>query len=394
MGAVKGPDSMRIAFACPFGMGLKATVWARILPLAGHLAGRGHTVRVVVPPWDTPAEADSLLLYRNVAVYRVAVSGGLLPTTLRLQWRLQEFRPDIVHIVKPRAYAGISQSLTCLHRSLMRLRRPLVVLDLDDWEQAWTPGLDAHPFLAWFLAWQEEWGLRHCDGLSVASQWLWHRTRHIVPAVPRLYLPNGIEDTLQVRPVAFAGSPSILWVTRFVEVSPVWIGRFWARLSALKPQCRLTVAGSSIEPGLDRAFRAALSSSGEQEDKVEFLGHVTQHALQELYARSSCVIAPAREEAASLAKCSVKLLDSVRHGLRCVASTVGEQARFQALPATVFLGPEASPEEFAETVALALQTRPPGPEATDSTVSSGVPYWTSLSRNLERFYGMLLAQRR
>lgn len=394
MAAAKGLESMRIAFACPFGLGMMATVWARILPLAAQLAGRGHRVRVVVPPWDTPAEAGSLLLYRNVEVYRVDTDGGVLPTTIRMQWRLQEFQPDIVHVVKPRAYAGISQFLTWLQRSLIRRRRPLLVLDLDDWEQAWTPGLAANPFLARFLAWQEEWGLRHCDGLSVASQWLWRRASHIVPALPRLYLPNGIEGALQTGHALPAASASILWVTRFVEVDPAWISRFWARLRALMPQCHLTIAGSSVEPGLDIAFEAALSTSGQGEAGVEFLGHVAYGELQELYARSGCVIAPAREEAASLAKCSVKLLDSIRHGIRCIASAVGEQARFQGLPSAVFLGPEATPEKFAETVALTLQARATGPWVTGAPVGRPVPDWASLSLHLERFYGGLRDQNR
>ena len=394
LAAEKGLEFMRIVFACPFGLRVKATVWARILPLAAQLARRGHRVRIVVPPWDTPSEADSLLLYRNVEVYRVDIGGGIPSTTIRMQWRIQEFQPDIVHVVKPRAYAGISQFLTCLQRSLTRLRRPLLVLDLDDWEQAWTPGLAANPFLARFLAWQEEWGLRHCDGLSVASQWLWHRASHIVPALPRLYLPNGVEGALQTRNALPAERTSVLWVTRFVEVSPAWVSRFWNRLKVLMPQCRLTIAGSSIEPGLDVAFAAALSTAGQWEAGVEFLGHVAYGELQELYARSGCVIAPAREEAASLAKCSVKLLDSIRHGIRCVASTVGEQARFQELPSTVFLGPEATPEKFAETVALTLQARPTGPWATSFTVGRTVPDWTSLSLHLERFYGELRDQSR
>jgi len=390
-------EAVHIAFACPFGLTRKATVWARILPLAARLAGRGHGVRVVVPPWDAPAEADSRLLYRNVEVYRVGVEGGLLPTTMRMQWRLQEFRPDIVHVVKPRAYAGISQFLTCLQRSLTRRRRPVIVLDLDDWEQAWTPGLAAHPVLARFLAWQEEWGVRHCDGLSVASQWLWRRTRHIVPAVPRLYLPNGVERAPSPRHAAAAESTehtAILWVTRFVEVSPAWLSRFWARLRALMPQCRLTVAGSSIEPGLDLAFEAAFSAAGQWQDEVEFLGHVAYGELPALYARSRCVIAPAREEAASLAKCSVKLLDSVRYGIRCVASTVGEQARFQALSSAVFLGPEAPPEQFAETVARTLQARPPESYAVGSAGGHTVPNWESLALRLERFYEALRDQGR
>lgn len=384
---------MRIVFACPFGLGLKATVWARILPLAAHLAGRGHEVRVVVPPWDTPEEADSLLLYKNVDVFRVDLRGGLLPTLMRMQWRIQEFNPDIIHIVKPRAHAGIIQFLSSIKRSLTFSGRPLLVLDADDWEQAWTPGLNAHPILARFLSWQEEWGLRNCDGLTVASQWLWRRAGQIAPELPCLYLPNGAERAPQPSMKPPTAKKEILWVTRFVEVSPAWIKRFWKRVKEIEPLCLLTVAGSPIEAGLEIHYQTVLSQFDHNEGDVQFTGHLAYSDLQLLYARSACVIAPAREEAASLAKCSVKLLDSVRFGFRCVASAVGEHVRFEELSTVTFLGPEVTPEEFAETVVLALQSHPAVPSFSSLHAQGTiVPDWAFLAFKMERFYGKMLAR--
>ncbi len=383
---------MRIVFACPFGLGLKATVWARILPLAAHLVGRGHKVRVVVPPWDTPEEADSLLLYKNVDVFRVNLRGGLLPTLLRMQWRIQEFQPDIIHIVKPRAYAGISQFLCCLRRSVIPTRGPMLVLDADDWEQAWTPGLNAHPMLAKFLAWQEEWGFRNCDGLTVASQWLWRRAGQIVPDLPCLYLPNGANRASQRSMIPRSATKEILWVTRFVEVSPTWIKRFWKRVKEIEPLCLLTVAGSPIEAGLEAHYRKVISQLGQSAGDVQFMGQVAYKDLQMLYGRSACVIAPAREEAASLAKCSVKLLDSVRYGFRCVASAVGEQVRFEELSTVTFLGPEVTPEKFAETVVMVLQRPPDGPSSARLVQKESVPDWAFLASSMERFYEKMLAR--
>src|SRR6266568_7604804 len=45
---------MRIALLAPFGLQPKATVSARMVPLAHALAKRGHMVRLVIPPWDDP----------------------------------------------------------------------------------------------------------------------------------------------------------------------------------------------------------------------------------------------------------------------------------------------------------------------------------------------------
>lgn len=283
----------------------------------------------------------------------------------------------------------MSQFVTLFLKALFKAKGPLVILDADDWEQSWTPGLATNPPLAKFLAWQEEWGLRHCDAITVASQWLWRRARYVSPVVPCLYLPNGIENGGQVRNISTTSGNSILWVTRFVEVSPDWISRFWLHFRVLRPQSRLIVAGSPIEFGLDRPFQAAFGPETLAGKEVEFLGMVNYQELQELYASCTCVMAPAREEAASLAKCSVKLLDSFRYGFKCVASMVGEQTRFRGWPSMVLLRPEATPEEFATAVAMQAQ-----PHA-DRSLSKGngfrekVPDWRYLAEKLEQFYGDL-----
>jgi len=38
----------------PFGLRQKGTSRARLVPLAGALADRGHQIKVVLPPWDSP----------------------------------------------------------------------------------------------------------------------------------------------------------------------------------------------------------------------------------------------------------------------------------------------------------------------------------------------------
>ena len=381
---------MRIAFVAPFGMGQKTTVWARTLPLAAGLALRAHDVRVVVPPWDSPRESGTVLLHKQVEVTRVSIQGGLLPTLGRMQWRVREFRPEIVHIVKPRAFAGLTQVLELLQREALGAG-PVVLLDADDWEQAWTPALKAPAWLARFLAWQEEWGFRRCDGITAASQWLWRRAQICAPRVPRLYLPNGADPA--DAPVASRrrdAAPTVLWATRFAETSPAWMAACWTALKASVPACRLWIVGSSIEPHWDRPFRQALADAGADPAAVQWLGFVPRAELKALYARAHCVIAPARASAENLAKCSVKLLDSVRFGTRCVASDVGEQARFRAWPNVTLVEPTADAAAFAAAVAAAL--RPPAASAAARGARNALPTWPELAAHLERFYRQRLAR--
>src|SRR5262245_48937000 len=102
-------SSPRIAFVAPFGLGQKTTVWARTLPLARHLVRCGFAVQVIIPPWDTPADAGQRREDAGVEIIQVPIKGGIPATVGRMVGQLNQFRPDLVHIVKPRAHAGLVQ---------------------------------------------------------------------------------------------------------------------------------------------------------------------------------------------------------------------------------------------------------------------------------------------
>ena len=253
----------RVCFVAPFGLGQKTTVWARTLPLAAELARRGWQALLAIPPWDTPADAGKRWQQDGVTLANVALSGGLPATTCRLLHEIRRFQPDIVHIVKPRAHAGLVQWLLW---QMPRGRRPALCLDLDDWEQAWAPINAYPPPVARFLAWQEEWGIRHADAITTASRWLEAKARVYNPGAPVCYLPNGITPVSHEIANGEAGlaprsSPLVLFFTRFVEVTPAWLGAFWQALHTLAPAARLVMAGAPVQPGLDAPFRAALNAT-------------------------------------------------------------------------------------------------------------------------------------
>src|SRR5215204_198577 len=121
---------MKIVFVAPFGLKHKTTVWARTLPMAQSLVTMGHQATILIPPWDSPEDAGKTEIIGGVRVEQLSLAGGLLGTLRRLLKRIQELAPDIVHIVKPRAHAGLVQWW-------LWYRRPIqakVVLDVDDWE--------------------------------------------------------------------------------------------------------------------------------------------------------------------------------------------------------------------------------------------------------------------
>ncbi|HXF62391.1 MAG TPA: glycosyltransferase family 4 protein [Caldilineaceae bacterium] len=353
------PPSFAIVYVAPFGLAHKTTVWARTLPLAEGLVARGHTATILVPPWDSPEDAGKSRVHNGVHIEQMTLQGGPASVVRRMVRRIGELAPQIVHIVKPRAHAGLVQWWLWQTR---RKRRPAILLDVDDWEQAWAQ-INQYPWpVARFLAWQEEWGIRHADGITAASQWLMERTAAAAPSIPRLYLPNGVTPPTPQADTATAeasptktmpsGPPQILFFTRFVEVTPDWLRRCWVALRRAVPQAELLIAGRPLAPGLESGFRNALAGL----PGVHWLGFVPPERLPGLYARCACAIFPAMPIPLHQAKCSVRLATTLLHGVPVVASAVGEQAAYGAAGAAQLVAAEATPEQFAGAVAELVAT--------------------------------------
>jgi hypothetical protein len=92
---------------------------------------------MIVPPWDDPTQSGIEQQIDGVRVVNVKLPPrvpflwhGLLTVALLLR-TLRE-PADVVHVFKPKAYAGLVQMAYVLLRRL-RLLDVRVVLDTDDW---------------------------------------------------------------------------------------------------------------------------------------------------------------------------------------------------------------------------------------------------------------------
>ncbi len=385
----------RIAFVAPFGLGQKTTVWARTLPLAKELVQLGHAAQIIIPPWDTPADSGRSWVDEGVDLVNVTLDGGIPGTVLRMLAQIEEAGPDIIHIIKPRAHAGLVQ-----WRLWQKRRRPPLFLDIDDWEQAWTDVNHYDPVTGRFLAWQEEWGIRHADAITAASRWLTEKAQRYSAATPVLYLPNGVDVPASVpntktneAPTAGTG-PTILFFSRFVEVEPAWLATFWQTLYAEFPDARLVVAGSAIEPRREAPFHAAISELGPKAAQaVSWRGFVPPADLIDLYAQSTCAIFPARPIPLQQAKCSVRLATTLLNGVPVVASAVGEQAQYGSEGAARLVPAEATPSEFAAaTVALLRDASARSAMVSQARAHLTARYqWRDLAETLAEFYDQALA---
>lgn len=390
---------MKVAWIAPFGLRAKGTVRARTLPLARALAARGVENHLLIPPWDSADDAGQVWDDAGVRVVNVTLGGGAAAVVGRLLREAARVRPDVIHIVKPRAHAGLAQWLIWQARAVLG-RRGALVLDIDDWEQAWAQVNGYAPPLARFLAWQEEWGIRHADALTAASRWLEARAAAYAAGMPVLYLPNGVAARLlegeppPARPPASA-PPTVLYFSRFVEVPPAWLAGFADALYAQMPEARLVIAGEPVQPGGDGAFRAAFAirtAAGKQ--AAVWLGGVAPQTVPGLYAAASAAIYPAADVPLQQAKCSVRLATTLLHGVPVVASAVGEQAHYGAEGAARLVAADASPAHFAAaTVDLLRDDGARRAMLQRARARLAAHYrWDDLAARLHQFYQGLAAK--
>ncbi len=387
---------MKVAMVGPFGLRPRGTMSVRALQMARALAARGHSVSVLVPPWQNPEDAGLCWVDHGVHIENTRLPRRIpglfhLSVSLRLARRTLAARPDVVHVFKPKAYSGLVHLLLTL---LPRARRPRIVVDGDDWEGA--GGWNELGGYTWaqrkLFAWQEHWGLTHADAVIVASRTLQSLTWALGVSAMRVhYVPNGIGlramSQTTARPTPPGAGAVVLLYTRFVEFSVPRVLEVFARVRELVPDARLSVIGEGLANE-----EAWLMDVAQQRG----LGGLVEHApwdpsaLQDHFARASLAIYPLDDTLVNRAKCPVKLLELLSAGVPVVAEAVGQAREFVRHGETGWLVRPGDAEEFARGVALLL--REPGlGERLGSRAAQDVRdrfAWDRLVLAVERAYGI------
>jgi glycosyltransferase involved in cell wall biosynthesis len=388
---------MRIAMIGPFGLRPKGTMSVRALPLARALAARGHAVRMVLPPWDWPQDAGSRVQDAGVEIENIALPAGVpglfhLNTTRRLVSRALDFQPDVIHCFKPKAYAGLSAWWLWQMKRMGPVKARLIV-DTDDWEGAggWNDLNDYSWVQKKMFAWQEQWGLTHNDGVTVASKALQAIVRSLGVKPDRVgYVPNGCrETTIAFRPATSNQQPAtILLYTRFFEFKIERVLEVLRRVVTQIPDTKLVVVGQGFNGEEDRllAQAEAIGLRG----SIEYASWVDAAVLPEYFAQAAVAIYPFDDTLINRTKCSVKLIDLLSAGVPVVADAVGQNAEYIRHDETGVLVSSGDTAAMAQAVIELLRDREKadrvGRDAAQDMIARFS--WERLVLDVEQIYGV------
>jgi glycosyltransferase involved in cell wall biosynthesis len=418
---------MHIVIVGPFGLRPRGTMSVRALPMAKTLAARGHTVTMLLPPWQNPEDAGRCWEEDGVAIENISLPPGIpglfhLLTALRLARRVLALRPDVVHLFKPKAYSGLTHWLLArLPRigTIRGARRPRLVVDADDWEGpgGWNDLGDYTPVQQRFFTWQERWGLTHADAITVASRTLESLVWALgVPPQRVFYVPNGVTRKQEARgkkqeakddqSCILHSASCILLYTRFFEFPVSRVIEVFRRVRERIPTARLLVVGKGLfdeekelfhlasQSGLTITHHASrITPSGHASritHDVTYFGWVPSADLPAHFAQADVAIYPFDDTLVNRAKCAVKLRDLLAAGAPVVAEAVGQNREYIRHGKTGWLVSPGDVTAFAEAVTrlledTALRERLGQAAARDVRERFA---WERLVETVERAYGV------
>ncbi len=404
----------------------------RALLLAQALVARGHELTMLIPSWDDPERAGQSWEDGGVHIVNVALPPRLpllfhILLTRTLVAQALALKPEVIHCFKPKAYAGLSHLVLWWLRRLGGFLGLRLVVDADDWEQAWNDLLPYSASQKKLFVWQERWGLRHADAVTVAS-----RALEKLVTVYRggdssrvFYVPNGChsEMTADRRPIRHSplwesqgepptaneqfslstdyrlpstetvrqrwqlgDAPTILLYSRFAEFRLERMVRLVCEVATQMPQARWLIVGKGLQ-GEEKKLEMLLAQAGLTE-YVRFTGWLPSKELPTHFAAVDVAVYPYDDTLINRTKCSVKLIDLLAAGLPVVADAVGQNVEYLQDGQSGVLTP---PEDDAALVA-ALVSLLQAPERRQKLGQAARQYleenfsWSSLVQIVERAY--------
>jgi len=345
----------------PFGFHPNKTMRSRALQLAKPLSRRGHDVKLFMPPWQTPEEANREGVEDGVQIRYTALNGGIVGISRALIRETTAWQPDVVHAFKPKAYSGIvAWWLWTFQRRQQRL-----IVDSDDWE-GWGGWNEIAPYTARqkrIFAWQERWGFAHNHALTVASRTLqslaWASG---IRAEKVIYLPNGPgvgQDTslaAQKREeLGLSRRPVLLLYSRLFEFNTDRLVSILEGVRAVIPDLAILSIGAGLLAEDSATLRDRLRISGLQDHVID-VGWIEETELSYYLAAADVGLYLMDDTLLNRTKCPVKLADMAAIGLPVVAEDVGQVREYVIHGQTGLLRPPGDADAITVDIIRLLQS--------------------------------------
>lgn len=376
---------MNIVYLAPFAYSPKATVSARMLPMASALARRGHRVTIVIPPYDNPADSGNAWEHEGVRLDNATMgsrklgAGAYVGLARQLVRRAREIQPDIIHVFKPVGVAALAMWLLSQSSVLRQAQDNLqssIIVDNDDWE-GYGGWLDVNPYPALqkrFTAWQEGWALRSAAAVTCASEVLVARTRqfranggHDVDAIH--FFPNGPDNTLRDQVTkaearrealraqfGWGAQPVVIYagtipLNHDLDIAVKAIQNLSGLTDLTGLRWTIIATGDGIPSFKDTIARAGI------EDRVEWHGFMPHAQLVERLVAADIAVYPYRDTNINRAKCSGKVIDYMACGKPMVVSDVGMNRVYLEHERSGLLTPPGDVEAFGAALFRLIEDR-------------------------------------
>jgi glycosyltransferase involved in cell wall biosynthesis len=223
-----------------------------------------------------------------------------------------------------------------------------VVVDTDDWEGpgGWNDQGDYGRWLQRFFTWQERWGLRHADAVTVASRALQTLVWSLGSASPDadargrvFYLPNGVSSEPPALPTNSGARSTVLLYTRFFEYDLTRLWRIMRAVRVRRDEVRFLVVGKGFDREEERLMKLArragwhvISDAAGDLDETYcvpdadliYAGWGTPEKLRACFSAADLGIYPFDDTLLNRTKCPMKVMDQLAAGIPVVADAVGQ----------------------------------------------------------------------
>jgi glycosyltransferase involved in cell wall biosynthesis len=358
---------MRIAYICGFAWEPKGTVRARAFPLAAELVKRGHQVTIFLVPYDNPNDSSKQEVLEGVRIVNVQVgrvsSLRQVPVLVkRLCNAVEHYSADVVHVFKPKGYAGAACSLLSMKgfRSL--------VLDCDDWEGwgGWNE-VKAYPWIVKeYIDRQEKWLIRRVPVVTAASRVLERRAVELRASSSGVfYIPNcGASRKTDMasgsapsatgdgakKSFGLPDRPAIFYGGHFDPADDIMFFCRTAEHAARRVGATIVFVGDGPQLSDVKEFFARREGI-----IVRFFPRLPYEQFLQLVAASDVAAFPFPDTPIYRAKCSARIVDYMSMGKAIMTTAIGQNTDYIVDGVSGILAPPGDEANFGRELEKLLQ---------------------------------------